>query len=326
METETENPGAARKTETSLKANPLLRDKLRVLRATSPVYSNSQLGAKLGYSASVISQYLAKDGCKYQGNLTALEKKIEDLLGALERRRASGVETSDSKVAEDMLAAFEYIRKTNDFGTIIADSGEGKTRGIERIRKKHDLAILIEATEWACDKHSLMKALWAGCAVDGWDRQSDRFSYLVQKMRGSDRPIIIDDAHKLSCPALSLVATFQEKTGCPIALVGIAELVKKLENDPQRFSRVGIAWAIKAHHEDDKLLIHIVRSIAKDVNGELDELVELCGQVAAHHGHNRAVDKQLKLAAELRHSGKFDSWCDAFKAAHTYLHRPYKLS
>lgn len=306
--------------------NTLLRDKLRALRTTSPVYSNAQLGAKLGYSSGVLSQYLSDEGCKYEGNIAGLEKKIEDFLQALERRRASGIDTNQSKVADDMLAAFEYVRKTNDFGAIIADSGEGKTRGIELICKRHSLAILIEVTEWACDKHSIMAALWAGCAVDGWDRQCERFPFLVQKMRGSDRPLIIDDAHKLSQPALSLLATFQEKTNCPVALVGIPELVKKLEADPQRFSRTGIRWTIKGDTKDAKLLAHMVRSIAKDVNGDLDDLLELCAQVSSHHGHFRAVHKQLKLASELRHADDNLTWPDAFRLAHTHLLRPYKLS
>jgi len=306
--------------------NEVVRQKLRTLRESSNVYSNAQLGAKLGYSPGAISQYLSDDGCKYDGNIAGLEKKAEDFLQALERRRASGVATNPSKVADDMRAAFEYIRKTNDLGAIIAESGEGKTRGIELILKQHNLAILIEVTEWACDKHSIMRAMWDGCAVDGWDRCSAQFPFLVQKMRGSDRPIIFDDAHKLSQPALSLIATFQEKTNCPIALVGINELVKKLEADPQRFSRTGIRWAIAPGKKDPDLLLHQIRSIAKDVNGEMDELRDLCQQVADHHGHFRAVHKQLKFAAELRHANSDLTWVKAFRDAHQHLLRPYQLT
>jgi DNA transposition AAA+ family ATPase len=324
--TDRDEPVVAEPATKTQRCNLVLRDKLRTLRASSAVYSNAQLGAKLGYSSGVLSQYLSDDGCKYEGNIPGLEKKIEDFLQALERRRASGIDTHPSKTAAEMLDAFEYIRKTNDCGAIIAESGEGKTRGIELIQKKHDLAILVEATEWSCDKHSIMNSLWTGCAVDGWDRRSERFPYLVQKMRGSDRPIIVDDAHKLSQPALSLLTTWQEMTACPLALVGTPELVSKLESDPQRYSRIGINWAIKAGGKDNKLLLHMVRSIAKDANGDLDDLLELCGQVAAHHGHNRAVHKQLKLAAEMRHADDTMTWPAAFKAAHTHLARKYQLT
>jgi DNA transposition AAA+ family ATPase len=195
--------------------NQILRQKLRELRAGSPIYSNAELGKKLGYSASVLSQYLSDDGNKYDGNISLLEKKAEDFLQALERRRASGIETAPAKVADEMFVAFEYIRKTNDLGAIIAESGEGKSRGIELILKKNELTILVEATEWNRSIHGVMNSLWTACAVDGWDRSCQRFPFLVQKMRGSDRPIIIDDAHKLSRDALSLLATFQEKNQVP---------------------------------------------------------------------------------------------------------------
>jgi DNA transposition AAA+ family ATPase len=309
------------------RCNEALREKLRALRASSPVYSNNQLAKKLGYSSAVLSQYLADDGCKYPSSVAPLEKKIEDYLQALERRRASGIETNPSKVADDMFTAFEYVRKTNDLGAVIGDSGAGKTRAIELILAKNELTILIEVTEWNRSVHDIMRAIWTGCAVDGWDSScGPQFPYLVQKMRGSDRPFLFDDAHKLSRDALSLIATFQEKTGCPIALFGCSDLVAKLESDPQRLSRTGLHWSIKPDAVDSKLLLHMVQSIAKTVNGDLDDLLELCGQVAAHHGHFRAVHKQLKLAAEFRHANLDLSWPDAFRKAHTKLLRPYKLS
>lgn len=309
-------------------ANELIRSKLRALRASSPVYSNAQLGAKLGISGSVISQYLSDEGCIYPGNIPELERQAEDFLSALERRRASGVETTPSEVADQMLDGFEHIRKTCDLGAIVAESGEGKTRGIEIIRVRHPLTIPVEVTEWCCDKHAIMNAMWRAAAVDGWDGRTERMGYLVQKLRGSDRPWLFDDAHKLSQPALSLITTFQEKIACPVALIGCPTLVKKLEADSsgQNPSRAGICWAIAPKKQDAKLLLHLVRSIAKDINGELDDLIELCGQVAAHHGHNRAVHKQLKLASELRHADGDLTWCAAFRQAHTHLLRAYKLA
>jgi DNA transposition AAA+ family ATPase len=321
-----ESSGSVPSPGRTYKCNEALRQRLRGLRDSSSIYSNRQLGQKLGYSQAVLSQYLSDDGCKYNGNVGGLEKKAEDFLQALERRRASGVETHPADVAALVLAAFDYVRKTNDLGAIICPSGAGKTRAIELIVEKHDLAILVEVTEWNRSVHDIMRAIWTGCAVDGWDRSTSQFPFLVQKMRGSDRPIVFDDAHKLSRDALSLVATFQEKTGCPIALIGCDELVKKLESDPQRLSRTGLHWPIAPAKTDPKLLKHMVQSIAKSVNGDLDELLELCAQVASHHGHFRAVHKQLKLAAEIRNGDINLGWPDAFRQAHTKLLRPYKLS
>jgi DNA transposition AAA+ family ATPase len=317
--------GSERLATPARSCNTILRDKLRALRASSPLYSNAELGKKLGYSAGVLSQYLSEDGCKYDGNISGVEKKIEDFLQALERRRASGIETAPAKVAAEMVDAFELIRKTSSLGAIIAASGKGKSRGIELILKQNLLAILIEATEWNRSIHGVMNALWAGCAVDGWDRRTERFPYLVQKMRGSDRPIIIDDAHKLSRESLSLLATFQEKTKCPIALIGCAELVDKLAADPQRLSRTAIGWIIKAG-PDPALYRHMVRQVCKDIDGELDEVCDLCAQVGNGHGHERTVEQVLKSASIIRHADSKLTWCKAFIQANKVALRPCQLS
>jgi DNA transposition AAA+ family ATPase len=322
----TDDPVKDSKDSKTFPCQTLIREKLRALRESSPIYSNGELGKKLGYSSAVLSQYLAEDGCKYHGNIAGLERKAEDFLQALERRRATGVDTSPAKLADELLAGFEYIRKTNDLGAIIADSGDGKTRGIELIRQKHSLAILVEATEWCRSIHDIMSALWTACAVDGWDKRSPRFPFLVQKMRGSDRPLIIDDAHKLSRDALSLLATFQEKTGCPVALVGLPELADKLADDPQRLSRTGLCWTVAPNPKDIALLRHIVRSVCKDINGELDDLLELCGQVSKGHGHKRTVHKVLKRASEIRHKNEDLSWCEAFRQAHALSLQPCQLT
>lgn len=332
MNSNSENPkNSAAKT---FPCNEVLRAKLRAMRDTEDsIWSNAELGKKLGYSAAVISQYLSDDGCKYnvQGSGqdgVSLEQKVEDFLQALERRRSSGVETHSSEVASQILEGFDLIRKTNDLGAVIGDSGEGKTRGIEMIRKAHPLTIVIEIAEWCCDKWAVMSAMWAACPHDGWDRTIPQFPYLVQKMRGSDRPLLFDDAHKLSRPALALIASFQEKTGCPIVLVGCPELVKKLESDStgQTPSRVGVRWAVKLPKSDSKLLKHMIQSVAKTVNGELDEMVDLCRQVAAHPGRYRAVYKQLRVAANIRLGDDKYTWCEAFKAAHKQLGRAYPIT
>jgi DNA transposition AAA+ family ATPase len=307
--------------------NEVIRQRLRQLRSENTLeYSNAQLGAKLGYSSAVMSQYLSDDGNKYPANIAGLEKKAEDFLQALARRRASGVATNPSKVADELFEGVEDIRKTNILGAIIAESGDGKSRGIELVLEKLPLAILIEVTEWNRNVHDIKHSLWTACAVDGWDRQTPQFPYLVQKMRGTDRLIIFDDAHKASRDALSLIATFQEKTKCPIPLIGLPELVDKLASDPQRLSRTGVCWTIKPETSTDrKLLLHMIRSIAKDINGELDELLDLCTQTCKGHGHKRTVEQILKRAAEHRHVDPDLSWCDAYRDAHKLSIKPCTL-
>jgi DNA transposition AAA+ family ATPase len=310
--------------------NAILREKLIEQRdASGSFWSNSTLGNKLGYSSAVLSQYLSEHGCKYKGDIPTLEKKIEDFLKALSERRASGVETNPSKIADEINNAFDYIRKQNQLGVVIAESGEGKSRATELVMKSNPLTIFINVTEWNCSKHGIMSAIWQACPHDGWDRSGPQFPWLVTKMRGSDRPFLFDNAHKLGRDSLSLVATFQDETKCPVILLGLNILVEKLVSDltSQSTSRVGVHWPVKIPPKSDKrLLAHMIKSICKDINGELDSLLDLAQQVADHHGHFRAVEQRLKGAAELRRADAAETWTEAFRLAHQRSLHPCKLT
>jgi DNA transposition AAA+ family ATPase len=307
-----------------------LRDKLRELRdSAGSIWSNSTLGNKLGYSSAVLSRYLSEDGCKYDGNISGLETKIEDFLKAMAERRASGIETSPSKIADEINTAFDYIRKNNQIGVIVAESGAGKSRGTELILEHNPLAIFINVTEWNNSKHGIMSAIWHACPHDGYDRSMPQFPWLVTKMRSSDRPFLFDNAHKLGRDALSLVVNFLDDIKCPGGLLGLNILVEKLVADltSQSTSRVGVHWPVKISPKTDKkLLSHMIRSLCKDINGELDDVVDLCQQVADHHGHFRAVEQRLKGAAELRRSNACETWTEAFRLAHQRSLHPCQLT
>jgi hypothetical protein len=70
----------------------------------------------------------------------------------------------------------------------------------------------------------------------------------------------------------------------------------------------------------------MVRAIAKDIDGELDDICELCAQVGNGHGHKRTVEKILKRASEIRHAEPDLGWCDAFRRANKLHILPAKLS
>jgi DNA transposition AAA+ family ATPase len=221
--------------------NELLRNKLREMRdAPGSIWSNSKFGSRLGFSSGVISQYLNDAGNKYRADVTGLEHRIDDFLRNEARRRASGVETVWCDAAEQMKSAFEYIRRTNDIGAIVGESGEGKSRGIELIREEHPLALLFTVRAWSNDKNSMQSAIWECIPHAGYDTQTKRATFMVTSMRGSDRPLLVDDAHKLTRPALHWLFDFYDETNIPIALFGTPDLLAKLEDDSQRFSRVGL--------------------------------------------------------------------------------------
>jgi len=287
--------------------------------------SNAKLAKKLGYSSSVVSQYLAPEGNKYTGDLVAFEKSVDDFVRNELRRKASGVDTIETKAVQDLATALGYIRKTTDVGIVLSESGETKTRAADHYAAKNPLAILVRARQWLKDEHSVMNKMFESVKA-GYDNRTRRIDHMLAKLTGSERLIIVDDAHKLTHSALQWLFDLHDETLCPVALVGTFELEAKVANDPQRFSRVGLRWEIKP--EDPKELIeHLITSLCPGITTpEQRQIFPLCEQVAEQHGHFRSVHKQLKVSAEIREGKPGLSWEEAFKAAHAMLVRKYPLN
>jgi DNA transposition AAA+ family ATPase len=310
--------------------NPILVQQLVQMRdAPGSEWSNNTFARKLGVSSAMVSQYL---NCKYPGDVALLEKKIEDFLRNEARRRASGVKTTATSEFKQMATALELVRKTNDAGEILAHSGDGKSRALElyiggdEVLKldPNPTAVLFHVRSWAKDLGSVEGALFDAIGKEGYDNRTKRAVWMAKKLRGSDRLIIVDDAHKLTRPALQFLFDFHDDTGCPMAFVGTFDLHDKLSADAQQLSRVGLRFEIVP--KDQRLLItHLMAELIPGVNGESEELADLCEQVAAHEGCYRSVHKQLKLAVEIREGNRRLTWVQAFRSAHTFLIRNYKL-
>ncbi len=307
--------------------NSALRARLIDLRAQDG-WSNNVIARRAGLNTSVVSQYLNDEGCVYPGDVARAERAFEDLLTNEARRRASGVDTIGAEVAAQVRDACEYIRKTSDIGVVLAEAGEGKTRAVELYAKEHPTAVHYRTTVWTNDLNSVQSHLFDLAGKKDWDGKSRRVLNTVRNLRGSERLIIVDDAHKLTRPALQWWFDFHDATLCPIAFVGTFELLDKLEDDPQRFSRVGLHFEIRNADVgvDRSLLKHMVKQIIPNANGEANELIDLCEQVAKEHGHYRAVHKQLKVAVELKSGNAKLSYVAAFRAAHAMLVRNYNLN
>ncbi len=309
--------------------NPVLREQLTALRE-QPGWSNNQIAKRLGCNPSYVSQYISKGLCP--GDLSSFERKVVDFLQNETRRRASGVETAVCNASGQVKTALEYIRKTNDVGAILGESGEGKTRGEELYIADNPTAIFYRTTVWSADKQSVESAMFELVGRAGYDGRTKRAFFIVDKMRGSDRLVIVDDAHKLTRPALQWWFDFHDATLCPVAFVGTYALLDKLEDDTQRFSRTGMQYEIKSQDDKGNLIVdrplikHLIKQLVPDCNGELTDLADLCEQVASNHGHYRSVHKQLKLSVEIKGGKTSLAWCKAFRSAHTMLVRNYKLA
>lgn len=299
--------------------NSALRDALRAMRdAAGSEWSNAKFARRLGCNIAIVSQYLNDEGNKYPGDTTTLERKIDDFLRNEGRRRASGIETTKTEVSEAIQAALEYIRRTNGVGEILAAPGEGKTRALELYLANNPTSVLFHVRSWSRDIQSVEAAVFESVGRSGYDNRTKRAIFVAQKLRGSNRLLIVDDAHKLTRPALQWLFDMHDETLCPVAFVGTPELEDTLNADSQRSSRVGYSSVITSK-DARPLITHMVKQLVPNANGEAQTLVDLCEDVAREHGHYRNVHQQLKLAVELHEAAPKLSWSKAFAQAATMM-------
>lgn len=305
-----------------VKCDTAIRDQLLRLRESG--WSNSRIGKKIGYSDSAVSQYLNDAGCKYVGDIVAFENSAAIMIEDEAKRRSFDVTTTDCPVAVEIARMCGNCKDTNSLAEVLAESGVGKSRALQLFVKTNPSAILLTCRSWSRDAASVEDALLTAVGRGGWNHNSKRAVYIVRKLMGSDRLIIVDNAEYLTMQAIHWLYDLQEETRCPMVFIGTFALSDKLECDERRASRTWCRFELTAE-DPDKLIWHHIHELAPTAAREGDELFRLCRQVAKNAGHFRSVYQQLKMAAKIKQSKPSTSWVEAFKQAHTQLIRDYKL-
>ncbi len=287
--------------------------------------NNAQLGQMLGVHATVASKLRrGQYDVPIDSNLVA---RVEDLLKAADRVREVDHALFPTPIARSMAATLETIRATSDFGLISSEAGLGKTSGVELYVKTHPLAIAITATKWAADASAVEARLFGHTDSRGWKFSCRRGEWLVQRLAGSNRLMIVDNAHRLTQGGLAFLFDLHDQTKCPVALVGNPEVLDKIKANDQWFSRIGIHRKLTGKSADaDAVVQQLARSLVPEITAD-GRAMELLTTIAIEpeRGHFRSAKKTLLLARQLREGDRSLSWEKAVRAAHTQQPRGYDL-
>lgn len=280
--------------------------------------SNARLSRRLGISAATLSQYLSG---QYPGDVPKIEKRIADWLRTRERLRKGGVRLIDCPESRTVAAALETIRRTNDVGLIHGDAGVGKTSGITLYTADNTTTIMITLERWARSDRGVESLIWGAIEHRGWKSDCTRGEYIVQRLRGSSRLLIVDNAHKATAAGIEYLFDLHDETGIPIALVGNPEVLRHIESNDQRFSRIGLMQPVELKGAET-MIAHIIQQLAPRFLGKVEHLAE---QVVENRGCYRGVVKHTSLALTIAEAGGMAPDA-AFRAAHKRLVCDYQLN
>jgi len=285
-----------------------------------PPLTNRDLARELGCGVTQISKYL---NGRPDWDVAELENTIEDVLKTATLRRAGSDQAMlETSVTRQINAVCETIRKTNDIGLISGPAGTGKTVAIAMYAARMPSAIVITLTKWACNSYSIERLLFAALETRSFKRAGKcRADWMLDRLRNSNRILIVDNAHRLTKSGREWLFDFQDATSIPIALVGNPEVLDAITDNDQQFSRIGIVQSVVLR-DASEIAGKILAAAAPAAH---DQIGDLARTIASKKGHLRSLKKHLLLIPELLPACAGD-YRDAMLAAHTQLVSDYRLS
>ncbi len=204
--------------------------------------SQSEIAKELGISAGQLSAFI---GGTYKTPHTLIPK-IEALLAKNESRKLApkAPPFALTNVSKRVMDAIEYCHLQGKIGVIYGDAGIGKTMGIRKYCEENPMAISITISPAYATMSGVNDLISDQIGVR--EKNARRiYSEIVNRLKGSGRVIIIDEAQHLTKKTLEHLRSISDEAGVGICLVGNEEVYSRLKGSgkadfAQIFSRIAI--------------------------------------------------------------------------------------
>ncbi len=141
----------------------------------------------------------------------------------------------DTQVAKIILAACRLTRENGTCGLVYGGTGIGKSRCAEALHDAFVGSILLVAGMGTRHPKGLISAMAGKLGVRSGAKYQAEAEYLTQlervvdRLRDSNRLVIIDEAHKLNADALDAVREIHDATRSPFFLLATQQLHERLK-------------------------------------------------------------------------------------------------
>ena len=240
--------------------------------------SQVKFASKIGIGESTFSRWIKGN----YPNGENIEKKVRDYFDKEEARSeirtASDLCFVETNISDKVWQVLEYCRLQRTIGVIYGDAGIGKTFTMRMWEKDKSDVIVVTACPAFSSPKPFLKLLSRELKTALTGGVDDIFIDILDKLDGSDKTIVIDEAQHLNRKTLELVRGINDITGVAIILIGNEMVYSKMVGKQQAefaqlFSRLGM----RNHVMTDMFTREDVEGIFEGASDdETDYLLKIC--------------------------------------------------
>ena len=208
--------------------------------------SQKQVGSQLGYSATAINQYLKGT---YKGDVTGIDKAVTEL--AVRQQSKSTDLSSDfieTPMAHRTMQSCMFAHAMNDMQLIVGEAGLGKTMALKEYAARNSNVVMLEVDPTFSSK-VLLAEISNTLGLTVGRNNNAMMTAVIEKLKGSDRLLIVDEAELLTLNSLEILRRIHDKAGIGIVLAGMPRLRANLRGArgqyKQIYSRIGMVHDLK---------------------------------------------------------------------------------
>jgi len=206
------------------------------------------------YSPASLNQWILG---KYRGDVLALEHAVR---GFLERNKEKAKKTrirlkfAMTSAAAKVFDAARMSHLDGEIGVVCGAAGAGKTTAVKEYVARNSDVVFIEA-DLGYTARDLFRELHKKCGFDGAGNLNKMKDDIIDRLSGSGRLIIIDEAEHLPVRALDLVRRINDKAEVGILFCGLQRFMETLRVRQADFAylytRIGFKVSLDSLQEKD---------------------------------------------------------------------------
>ncbi|EBP1551551.1 AAA family ATPase [Salmonella enterica] len=207
-------------------------------------YSQGQVARAIGRSSATMNQYVQG---KYNGDIADMEERIGHFLRRVrEKQNALRIDERfvSTPTASKGLEVLSYAHLESEICVLYGAAGLGKTMILKEYARRDSNVIFIEADP-GFTARTLLEELCGRLRLNKNGNIHALIEVCVEKIKGSGRLLVIDEAELLPYRALEVIRRLHDKAGIGVVLAGMPRLIVNLKGKrgeyAQLYSRVALA-------------------------------------------------------------------------------------